>query len=162
MKSIMEDLAAPDAEGASPVPAIPPVGSDQRAHVATPPLDEPTVPYGPDVPVAPYWTAATDDGYASARNFPGADDIRPEVEPFMYAHELLANGGGIWIGCKSLAILRQAHDPGETGEEIVALYTREQCIQLRGRDAITDSGGRSHDAEGTPASNGPDGKERTA
>lgn len=46
--------------------------------------------------------------------------------PSLYAHELLANGGGIWLACASEAILRRAHDDGETGEEIRALFTSEQ------------------------------------
>ncbi|XAI95213.1 hypothetical protein [Leptolyngbya phage Lbo-JY16] len=44
------------------------------------------------------------------------------VKPFIYAHELLSNGGGVWLGCDSEEITRTAHIDGETGEEVIALY----------------------------------------
>lgn len=55
-----------------------------------------------------------------------SEPLQPLPEANLYAHELLSNGGGIWLACASESIVRQAHDPGETGEEIRALFTAEQ------------------------------------
>ena len=44
------------------------------------------------------------------------------AKPFIYAHELLSNGGGVWLGCDSEEITLAAHIDGETGEEVIALY----------------------------------------
>lgn len=64
---------------------------------------------------------------------PQAQAGEPKV--FIYAHELLANGGGIWLGCKSESAIRAAHDEGETGDEVVALITlqshREAMAKFR-------------------------------
>lgn len=43
-------------------------------------------------------------------------------EPFIYAHELLDVGGGVWLGCLDEESMRKAHIPGQTGEEVIALY----------------------------------------
>jgi hypothetical protein len=55
----------------------------------------------------------------------------PLPEANLYAHELLSNGGGIWLACSSEAILRQTHDPDETGDEVRALYTADQMRAYR-------------------------------
>lgn len=47
------------------------------------------------------------------------DEGEPEV--FLHVHELLSNGGGVWLGNSSEEIVRQSHDEGETGEEVIAL-----------------------------------------
>lgn len=47
------------------------------------------------------------------------DGTEPEV--FLHAHELLLNGGGVWLGNSSEDLVRQGYDEGETGEEVVAL-----------------------------------------
>jgi len=47
------------------------------------------------------------------------DEGEPEV--FLHVHELLSNGGGVWLGNSSEDIVRKAHDEGETGEEVIAL-----------------------------------------
>ena len=39
-------------------------------------------------------------------------------EPDLYAHELLANGGGVWLGVLEKGICEKAHDEGETGAEV--------------------------------------------
>ena len=44
-------------------------------------------------------------------------------EPDLYAHELLDNGGGVWLGVDEKGICEQAHVEGETGEEIRIYYT---------------------------------------
>lgn len=51
-------------------------------------------------------------------------------KPFIYAHELLKNPGGIWLGCDDKNIVEQAHIEGETGSVIVALYTEEQVLEI--------------------------------
>jgi len=62
-------------------------------------------------------------------------------KPFIYAHELIENKGGVWLGVAEKGICEQAHTPGETGEEVVALYTAqslreilEQAAQIAGRE----------------------------
>lgn len=52
--------------------------------------------------------------------------LPPLQEPNMHAHELLSNDGGVWLGCKDKSVVERAHDPGETGEEVRALFTAEQ------------------------------------
>lgn len=57
-----------------------------------------------------------------------------EVNPFIYAHELLdtVNGtGGIWLGCADEQSVKAAHIPGETGEHVIALYKSEDYDTLR-------------------------------
>lgn len=46
------------------------------------------------------------------------------MKPFIYAHELIDNPCGIWIGCADEKVVRDSHTDGETGTEIVALYKR--------------------------------------
>lgn len=56
------------------------------------------------------------------------DALRAELaavkgqEPFIYAHELLDVGGGVWLGCKDADSVRKSHIPGQTGDEVIALY----------------------------------------
>jgi hypothetical protein len=50
----------------------------------------------------------------------------PLPAPGLFAHELITNGGGIYLGCNSRSICEQAHTPGETSEEISEFYTAEQ------------------------------------
>lgn len=47
------------------------------------------------------------------------DGTEPEV--FLHVHELLGNGGGVWLGNSSEEVVRNGYDEGETGEEVVAL-----------------------------------------
>ena len=50
-------------------------------------------------------------------------------EPFGYFHQLLnheGKGNGVWLGAAERKVVEQAHTPGETSEEIVALYTTPQ------------------------------------
>lgn len=51
-------------------------------------------------------------------------------EPFLYAHELIQNGRGVWLGTSEKGICEQAHTPGETGEEVVTLYTADQVRSI--------------------------------
>lgn len=44
-----------------------------------------------------------------------------EPEVFLHVHELIGNGGGIWLGCSDEETVRKGYDEGETGTEIVAL-----------------------------------------
>ena len=53
-------------------------------------------------------------------------------EPFGYFHQLLnheGKGNGVWLGAAERKVVEQAHTPGETSEEIVALYTTTQPTQ---------------------------------
>lgn len=80
-----------------------------------------------------------DDGSGTLRELlnDAADAIRagwgsPVVagEPFGYFHQLLdheCNGNGVWLGTAKREVTEQAHTPGETGEEIVTLYTTPQA-----------------------------------
>ena len=55
-------------------------------------------------------------------------------EPFGYFHQLLnheGKGNGVWLGAAERKVVEQAHTPGETSEEIVALYTTTQPTQAR-------------------------------
>ena len=55
-------------------------------------------------------------------------------EPFGYFHQLLnheGKGNGVWLGAAERKVVEQAHTPGETSEEIVALYTAPQPTQPR-------------------------------
>ena len=52
-------------------------------------------------------------------------------EPFGYFHQLLnheGKGNGVWLGAAERKVVEQAHTPGETSEEIVALYTTPQPV----------------------------------
>ena len=51
----------------------------------------------------------------------------PELpEPALYAHELILNGGGVWLGVPEKGICEQSYVEGETGEEIREFYTADQ------------------------------------
>lgn len=72
-------------------------------------------------------------------------DLPPLPAPRLYCHELienkqlnptLADMDGIWLGCNDLNVVQRSHTPGETGEEILALYTAEQ-MQTYTRSALT-------------------------
>ena len=55
-------------------------------------------------------------------------------EPFGYFHQLLnheGKGNGVWLGAAERKVVEQAHTPGETSEEIVALYTTPQPTQTQ-------------------------------
>ena len=55
-------------------------------------------------------------------------------EPFGYFHQLLnheGKGNGVWLGAAERKVVEQAHTPGETSEEIVALYTTPQPTQAQ-------------------------------
>ena len=59
-------------------------------------------------------------------------------EPFGYFHQLLnheGKGNGVWLGAAERKVVEQAHTPGETSEEIVALYTTPQPVA---REPLTD------------------------
>jgi len=51
-----------------------------------------------------------------------AGSLKAAIEEPMYFHELIANRGGVWIGCDDRTVLEKSHTPGETGEEIKTLY----------------------------------------
>jgi hypothetical protein len=60
--------------------------------------------------------------------------VMSEVKPFIYAHELIdtVNGiGGIWLGCADEQSVKAAHIPGETGEDVIALYKSSDYDTLR-------------------------------
>jgi hypothetical protein len=54
------------------------------------------------------------------------------MKPFIYVHELLENGGGIWLGCDDEAVVRSAYDKGEIGEEVITL------VKLSDAQAVLD------------------------
>lgn len=49
----------------------------------------------------------------------------PLPEPTLYVHELLSNGGGIWLGCPEKDVVEKASDPGETGDVVLHMVTLE-------------------------------------
>jgi len=49
------------------------------------------------------------------------------MNPFIYVHELIENGGGIWLGCPSEDVVRQAYTEGETGKEVIALVKASEA-----------------------------------
>lgn len=62
-------------------------------------------------------------------------------EPFGYFHQLLnheGKGNGVWLGAAERKVVEQAHTPGETSEEIVALYTTPQPTHAQA-GAVTDA-----------------------
>lgn len=63
-------------------------------------------------------------------------------EPFGYFHQLLnheGKGNGVWLGAAERKVVEQAHTPGETSEEIVALYTTPQPTHAQaGAVPLTD------------------------
>ena len=77
-------------------------------------------------------TAACDEAAAELRRLAGVEKqleaaqaelaaIRA-LKPFGYFHELVANGGGIWVGLDNKAIVEASHVEGETGNEVIPLY----------------------------------------
>ena len=63
-----------------------------------------------------------------------AELIAVAGEPFGYFHQLLnheGKGNGVWLGAAERKVVEQAHTPGETSEEIVALYTTPQPTQTQ-------------------------------
>lgn len=61
-------------------------------------------------------------------------DLPPLPEPTLHCHELLDHDNkqnGIWLGCKEKHVVEQAHTPGETGEEILTLYTADQLREAQ-------------------------------
>ena len=63
-----------------------------------------------------------------------AELIAVAGEPFGYFHQLLnheGKGNGVWLGAAERKVVEQAHTPGETSEEIVALYTTPQPTHAR-------------------------------
>lgn len=52
------------------------------------------------------------------------------MKPFIYAHELISNNAGIWIGCNDRDSVVKSHTEGETGEEVVALYHEKDYKEL--------------------------------
>ena len=60
-------------------------------------------------------------------------------EPFGYFHQLLnheGKGNGVWLGAAERKVVEQAHTPGETSEEIVALYTTPQPTQTQAAESV--------------------------
>lgn len=51
-------------------------------------------------------------------------------EPDLYAHELIENGGGVWLGCIEKGICEQSYVEGETGDVIIELYSAERVLGL--------------------------------
>lgn len=49
-------------------------------------------------------------------------------EPDLYVHELIGNNGGIFLGCDNLDVVKKSHTDGETGEEIITLFS-EQAVR---------------------------------
>lgn len=56
-------------------------------------------------------------------------------KPFIYAHELISNGGGVWLGCDSEETTRLAHIDGKTGDEVIALYKASDYDALQSLNA---------------------------
>jgi hypothetical protein len=46
--------------------------------------------------------------------------------PSLYAHELILNGGGVWLGVPEKGICEQAYVEGETSKEVKEFYSAEQ------------------------------------
>ena len=60
-------------------------------------------------------------------------------EPFGYFHQLLnheGKGNGVWLGAAERKVVEQAHTPGETSEEIVALYTTPQPTHAQAAEPV--------------------------
>lgn len=62
-----------------------------------------------------------------------ADKMPPLPLPFLYAQELITNGGGVWLGCVQKGICEQAHTPGETGEEVINLH-KDEAVHTYARE----------------------------
>ena len=70
-------------------------------------------------------------------------------EPFGYFHQLLnheGKGNGVWLGSAERKVVEQAHTPGETSEEIVALYTTPPPTQAQAGAVPLDEARRLFDA----------------
>ena len=70
-------------------------------------------------------------------------------EPFGYFHQLLnheGKGNGVWLGAAERKVVEQAHTPGETSEEIVALYTTQQPTHAQAGAMPLDEARRMFDA----------------
>ena len=70
-------------------------------------------------------------------------------EPFGYFHQLLnheGKGNGVWLGAAERKVVEQAHTPGETSEEIVALYTTPQPTKTQAVAEPLDEARRLFDA----------------
>lgn len=52
----------------------------------------------------------------------------PLPEPDLYAHELILNGGGVWLGVPEKGICEQAYVEGETGKEVREYYNVNQVL----------------------------------
>ena len=71
------------------------------------------------------------------------------AEPFGYFHQLLnheGKGNGVWLGAAERKVVEQAHTPGETSEEIVALYTTPQPTHAQAGAVPLDEARRLFDA----------------
>ncbi len=69
--------------------------------------------------------------------------------PFGYFHQLLnheGKGNGVWLGAAERKVVEQAHTPGETSEEIVALYTTPQPTHAQAGAMPLDEARRMFDA----------------
>lgn len=51
-------------------------------------------------------------------------------EPDLYAHELIENGGGVWLGTNVKGICEQAYVEGETGTVVTEFYSAERVLDL--------------------------------
>lgn len=51
-------------------------------------------------------------------------------EPDLYAHELITNGGGVWLGVPEKGICEQAYAEGETGREVRRYYMAVTTQQI--------------------------------
>lgn len=63
-------------------------------------------------------------------------------KPDLYAHELLTNGGGLWLATSEEGLCEKAHTPGETGETVIRLYTEKtvrNLVSLKPADDRSDA-----------------------
>lgn len=51
-------------------------------------------------------------------------------EPDLYAHELITNEGGVWLGVPEKGICEQAYAEGETGREVRRYYMAATTQQI--------------------------------
>ncbi len=75
----------------------------------------------------------TTDSTAPGASF--AERVKALPEPALFTHELLRNkpkdsvpGDGVHLGLRSLEIVRQSHDEGETSEEIYRWFDADQML----------------------------------
>ena len=52
-------------------------------------------------------------------------------EPDLYAHELISNEGGIFLGCANLDVVKQSHVDGETCEKINVLFSESSVRAIQ-------------------------------